>query len=143
MQIRERGKTIRLIRTAYDTEAKAPVSEILAKVKLPDMALSDEDRAKFTAEELEEFEAFRSGKARSAILEREYAAKQLLANVELVSEWLSAAPREEAIALGAELQKPLKKLRRQIDSLSNTGDEPAAKRIKRNDVVQDDDGDDD
>jgi gluconate kinase len=107
------------------------------------IALTDEDRAKFTAEELEEYETFRSGKMRSAVLEREYAAKQLLANVELVSQWLSSAPHDEAVALGAELQKPLKKLRRQIDSLSNTGDEPAAKRIKRNDVVQDDDGDDD
>lgn len=143
MQIRERGKTVRLIRTAYDTEAKAPTSEILAKAKLPDLVLSPEDSAKLTEEELAEFEAFKSGKVRSGLLEREYAAKQMLANIDLVSEWLSSAPREEAVALGMELQKPLKKLRRQIDSLSNTGDEPAAKRIKRNETVDDDDGDED
>lgn len=142
MQIRERGKSVRLIRAAYDQEAKAPVNEMLAKVKLPELELSEADRAKFTPEEIEEFEAFRSGKLRASMLEREYAAKQMLANIELLSGWLSTAPREEALALGSELQKPLKRLRRLIDSLSNTG-EAASKSAKTKSADEDNDGDDD
>jgi hypothetical protein len=144
MQITERGNSIKLIRTTYDPKAKAPTSEIVAKVQRPDLELTEAERAKLTPEELEQFEAYCRTAMRTINIEREYAALRLPETLEMVSEWLSAAPREEALAFGSKIQKPLKKLRRKIDSLTNTGDAPLAKPGKKRgpSVAGDDDEED-
>jgi hypothetical protein len=142
MQIRERGNTVRLIRTGYDAIAKAPTSEVIAKVSYPDLELSETDKEILTPEEVEEFLEFRSKNLRSVTVKRDYAAFSFSETVELVSAWLSSADREEALAFGAQMQKPLKQLRRQIDSLTNDGETPSGKSIKRvSSKIEDDDED--
>jgi len=126
MQIRERGKTIKLVRTSFDEAGKEAKNEVLATVKRSDLELTEEEREKLTAEELEQFETFHQRTMREVNIERNYAAYRFVETLELVSGWLSNAPREEALALSSKAQKTLKALRRQIEGLKNTGDEPAA-----------------
>jgi hypothetical protein len=126
MKIRERGNTVRLIRNAVDKDTQLPATEVLAKLKHPELVMADEDRAKLTAKELEEFEAFKVERQKSFLMEREYAAKQLLSNIELTTQYMAAAPKDAAVSIGTDLLKPLKKLRRQIGTLINPADEPAA-----------------
>ena len=139
MQIRERGDVVRLIRTTYDEAAKAPKSEVLAKLKRPDLDLTDDERSKLTSEELEQFETFRRGAVRNINIEQSYAAYRLPETLELVTAWLSTVPRQEALDFGLRVQKPLRTLRRQLDSLKNTGDRPVAERFFKKGT---DDGDD-
>ena len=127
MQIRDRGNSIKLVRTSFDDDGKAVKNEVVATVKRPNLELTDEERAKLTTEELEQFETFHQRAMREVNIERNYAAYRFVETLELVSGWLSNAPREEALALSSKAQKTLKALRRQIEGLKNTGDEPAAK----------------
>jgi len=149
MQFRDRGSIVCLVRTSFDAETKTRSVEEVARVLRPELELSDSDRARLTAEELEEFESYRGKEIRSLAIERDYAAHRLPETLELVSGWLSAAPREEALAFCARLQRPFKKLRRQIASLTNTGEAPAkaakkqlklAKLRERGDDADSDDG---
>jgi len=126
MQIRERGNTIKLVRTSFDEAGKSVKNEVLATVKRSDLELTEEEREKLTAEELEQFETFHQRAMREVNIERNYAAHRFVETLELVSGWLSNAPREEALALSSKAQKTLKALRRQIEGLKNTDDEPAA-----------------
>jgi hypothetical protein len=126
MQIRERGKSVRLIRNAVDKETQLPVTEVLAKLKHPELVITDEDRAKLTPNEIEEFEAFKDERRKTFLMEREIAAKQLLGNIELTIQYMTSAPKDAAVSIGTDLLKPIKKLRRQIETLINTGDEPSA-----------------
>jgi hypothetical protein len=126
MQIRERGNTIKLVRTSFDEAGQSVKNEVLATLKRSDLELTEEEREKLTAEELEQFENFHQRALREVNIERNYAAYRFVETLELVSGWLSNAPREEALALSSKAQKALKALRRKIEGLKNTGDEPDA-----------------
>ena len=119
MQIKERGKTVRLVRSTYDVEAKAPKVEVLVKLSDPNLSISDEDLEKLTEDEKLEFIAFRDRKLRSNVLELEHAAKNFSKNVEMVTLWLSTASPEDASAAVKSFQKSLKQLRRQMQNATS------------------------
>lgn len=127
MQIRERGNVVKLVRTAYDEEGKSVKSEVLATVKKPDLELTEEERAKLTADELEQYKAFLGRAMQQVNIEQAYAASRFVENLELVSGWISTAPPEEALALSSKAKKVLRTLRRQFEGLKNPGDEPSSK----------------
>ena len=85
MQIRERGNTIKLVRTSFDDDGKAVKNEVVATVKRSDLELTEEEREKLTAEELEQFETFHQRVMREVDIERNYAAHRFVETLELVS----------------------------------------------------------
>ena len=117
MQFRDRGSSVRLIRTGYDAEAKKPTSEVIGKLQRPKMALDDDVRAKLTAEELQEVEAYRQGILRSEGVAREFAAQSLKDHLKLAMEWLAAAPAAEAKTFAGDIQRPLKQLKRELEKV--------------------------
>ena len=128
MQFRARGNLVRLVRSGYDAEAKKPTSEIIAKLVRPDLELSDADRAKLTPEEIEEVEAFRNNASSATNIERDYAVHRLPEVLRLATEWLATAPKDRAATLAADIQKPLKKFRRDLEIArggSEDGEKPA------------------
>lgn len=127
MQIRERGNVVRLVRSVYDEEGKSAKAVVLATVKRPNLELTDEERAKLTADELEQYNAFLGRATQQINIEQAYAAARFVENVELVSGWLSTASPEDALALSSKAKKALRTLRRQFEGLKNTGDEPDSK----------------
>lgn len=114
MHFRDRGKSVQLVRTAYDKETKRPTTEVLGRLSRPALEVSDELKGKLTPEEAAEVERYRSRVARRDAVVREYAAANLGETLAQVLAWLDTVDAETAAAFAYEMQRPMGKLRKRL-----------------------------
>jgi hypothetical protein len=114
MHFRDRGRSVQLVRTTYNSETKKPETEVVGKLSRPSLNLAEDVKAKLKPEELAEVEQFRSRTLRRENVDLEYSVSQFPQSISKVIEWLKSADAEAAAALADEVQKPLSKLRRQL-----------------------------
>lgn len=127
MQIHDRFGLVTLVRTAYDFEAKAPTSEVIAHAAHPDLVLQPAEGHTLTEEEEAEFVAYRAKQHRRQAIQRAHAARHFPTTLAQVQAWLAAAPREEAMEFRADTKNPLKRLARQIAELVDPDSEGAVR----------------
>lgn len=119
MHIRIRNKVAQLIRTTYDPATKKGKNTIIGKVRLNKPELDEKIRSELTAEELAQFETWRSHQARTAQLRSKLAAFGLPDAMAETSRWLAAnADTEEGRDAAAAIQAELPQLRKALKKCS-------------------------
>ena len=123
MHFRDRGRSIQLVRTSYNPETKKPATEVLGRLRRPDLEASNELKSRLRPGELAELDAYLSRVGRREVIEREYAATRFAETLALVSSWLETVDEATAAIFIDEIQRPLNKLRRQVGKIANQGED--------------------